>query len=137
MAIIPLPDVIPLPQPTELGTGNSVVLPASSNLQQWGVVAVDANGRAFSPDRTVQSDVESIIGVASFAALVGEDVLIRTAGAICTGAPTWPRGPLWLGTSGELTPVVPVYPAIRIQIATALTDSSIAVQPMQAILLCA
>lgn len=116
------------------GTGGAgeFVLTAAVNIPARHVVAINADGLAYLPDRDVKADAANVAGVAKVAALVGEEFAVVTDGVVDGGS--WALGPLFLGDGGALTST-PGGGAFQLQVAAAVTPTRILVRPQLPIFL--
>lgn len=85
-------------------SGNvGVTVEALVNLNAYTVVKVMGTGQARPASSLILGDGEATTGVTTAPALAGEQVPIRTVGAVSVSG-TLPVGPLYLSTDGSLTP---------------------------------
>ena len=100
---------------------------AGENIGGHRAVTVGADGKAYlaSP---VEAQAQAVFGVTTGAALAGAVVVIQCAGEQVEPAWSWTPGPVWLGTDGVLTQVVPTVGA-AVLIGTAGGPTSLTVAP--------
>jgi hypothetical protein len=80
----------------------AVTVEAATDLNAYTVVRVGTDGKAHPSSSLTHSDGEAATGITTVAARAGEQIPIRTAGALTTTA-ALPVGPLYLDTDGALT----------------------------------
>lgn len=116
----------------EGGGGGSFLVEAAQTIQGGRAVALDADGRAFHPDRLLASDGDRVVGVSAYSALTGEEFQVVTHGRLEVGT-TWDEGPLYVGDNGVLEPTPPTT-GWHLQVAVALSATELFVdlkQPIQ------
>lgn len=92
-----------------LGGTNVVYYTAGAAVSNHSIVAIDAANTVVHADNTIMDHVNKIIGITTGAALLGEQVPVQLDGEIVEPSWTWTLGsPVYLGTNGQLTQVVPV-----------------------------
>lgn len=80
----------------------------AQNVPAFYVVGLDGHGEGYLVSCLVEEDSELVLGVATYAALTGETVLVVTDGTIVSPGNWSTLGPVYLGESGELVLAIPV-----------------------------
>jgi len=89
------------------------VVAAGEIIQGGRAVFLDGAGSAFKADSGTPAEVKSIFGISLQAALLGASVSIVVSGAVTDPAWSWVAGPIYCGTDGALTQIVPTSGAAR------------------------
>lgn len=103
---------------------SDITLIAGQNLSALRVVTMDAGGQAIYASNTTLANA-TVLGVTTTAATAGTSVTIATSGLITDNSWTWTKGPVFLGTNGTLTQIAPSNGAVLVNVARALTPTTI------------
>jgi hypothetical protein len=101
-----------------------VSLVAGVNLSALRAVTTDANGNAVLASNATLSDAV-VVGITETAATAGNAVSVRTAGIVTDAFWSWTKGPVYLGTNGQLTQTAPTGGAIVVHVGRALTTTTL------------
>jgi hypothetical protein len=101
-----------------------VSLIAGVNLSALRAVTTDANGNAVLASNATLSDAV-VVGITETAATAGNAVSVRTAGIVADSFWSWTKGPVYLGTNGQLTQTAPTGGAIVVHVGRALTATTL------------
>lgn len=103
---------------------SDITLIAAANLSALRVVTMNSIGQAVyaSNDTTANA---TVIGITTTAAAIGAPVTIATNGLITDGFWNWTKGPVFLGTNGQLTQTAPTNGAIIVHVGRALNPTTI------------
>lgn len=123
-----------VPGPRGQAGDSSFSVNAQSNVIAGSVVTIDPSG-IYNPNLAVPADVTAIIGIASTSANAGNPVTVMTAGQITESGWAWSQGPIYCAaTGGALTQTPPATGAL-VQVAIAISPTTIAVGIQPAIFL--
>lgn len=106
---------------------------AATTIHAGWAVAMDDQGMAYHPSRTVLADADRVIAVAAQAALAGELLDVVTLGPLTVGS--WTSGtPLFVNGDGSLTSA-PSSGLWQVQVAVATSSTELFVDIKPAIIL--
>lgn len=115
------------------GSGSQVVdviLTSGETISGHKVVVATTDGHALIADTTVYAadPLFMPVGVALNSATVGNPVTVRARGVLVEPSWSWTRGPLYLGSAGQLTQTPPnTGPVVRMGVA--LNPTTVLVEP--------
>lgn len=120
------------------GSGTGVLALAGIDLSGHRVVRAQGDGSVTYASAESPSDVWSILGMTTGASQVGAEVPVVTYGEV--SEPTWswtPDRPVYLGSDGVLTQVVPTFPssAFSLIVGFALTPTKLFFNPRDPLVL--
>ena len=99
------------------------------------VVKMEANGKVGYADSANVPDAGQVLGVTLNAALPGDVVNVQVTGELTESSWTWvPGGPVYLGTAGTLTQMLPVA-GFQLVVGIAVAPDKLVIGIKQAIIL--
>jgi hypothetical protein len=109
------------------GDTGVVTLPAGGTLSGHRLVTRQPDGSLAYADNATVAHVHVPLWLTLGAAVSGAQVNVQAAGIVTEPSWSWPPGPLYLGTNGQLTQTVPTSPgaAFSVQVGYATSATSI------------
>lgn len=100
---------------------------ASGNIQSNMVVASDGAGKVYVPDLTNPGDVTRVVAIAATAANDGLAITCKTSGQLTEVAWNWQPGPIYCALSGGTLTQAPPATGAVLQVAVAISPTTIQV----------
>lgn len=109
------------------GPSGRATVVAAETIHAYYVIGLDGHGEAYPVSCLVEDDAVSVLGVAIFAALVGEPVTAATDGPLALSGTWTQQGDVYLGSSGELV-FIPPSPGFVLKIGTVISSETMIVR---------
>lgn len=103
---------------------NDLTFIAGTNLSALRAVTSDSLGQVVYADNATFADAQ-VIGVTYTSANAGSQVIVITSGLFTDAGWSWTKGPVFLGSNGQLTQTPPTGGAILVHVGRALTATQV------------
>lgn len=99
-------------------------LEAAQDISALRCITTDGTGKAVYANNNTLANA-MVIGISSTAATTGTNVTIKTTGLMTDAFWSFTKGPVFLGTNGTLTQTAPSNGSFVVQVARAITATTI------------